>query len=154
MKTMYKTLAHGDFTHSAEFQAEARELKQSISQARGILSVRSRDAYMDFVEGPLMLSMQCSLVSAFPVPPQHLDRFSNDVMSILADVRGCAESAFGSAVQKCRHRPGKSLLAYDWNALKSDLHHKLREVAPHVAELHRAAHDVPVTDRNALRPGI
>ena len=101
-----------------------------------------------------MDSMQSSLVEAFSVPEGRAQKFSEDLTSLLTDVRVRVEESFVDTLQKCRNRPGKSLLAHDWNALKSDLRHRLREIAPCVVQLHLAAQDGPIQDRNSLRHNL
>lgn len=153
MNTTFKKFAHGEYSHSAEFQEEGKVLKESISTARKILDVRSRDALMDFVKGPLMESMRGELMKAFPVPEQSLERFTSNVTSILLDVRDAAEESFHDVSKKALCRPSKSLAARDWDGLKSDLRHTLKEIAPHIVELHAAAHDTPIQP-SALRHNI
>lgn len=153
MKTMFKTFAHGEYSHSEEFQAEARELKQSIGAARKILDLRSRDAFVDFVEGPRLLAMQFDLVRAFPVPDSKLDRFTADVATMLANARRAAEDAFTSTAERVCRTSRRAFALRDWQALKSDLRHNLMDIAPQVVQLQMAAQDTRVAP-STFRPGV
>lgn len=154
MKLKYNDYARGEYAHSEEFQEEATAFKQSVDVARKILDVRSRDVLVDFATGPLMESMRRSLIQAFPVSESALDGFTSGVTSLLLNVRDVAEESFNDASKKALKRPSKSLIARDWDELKSDLRPRLKEVATHVVQMHGIALQNEPIQPSALRHNI
>lgn len=138
MKSTFARFSHGAATKTEAFQAETAEWKSAVSTARNVLRVRSRANFCDFVEGPLLMTMQCTLLQDFTGAGENFEKFSSDVVSILADVREGAEEAFVARIERGCRRGSPKLTSYDWDALKTDLDHRLKAVAPHIAELQMA----------------
>ena len=142
---MFAKFSNGAATKTEAFQAEAAEWKSTVSAARSVLRVRSRANFCEFIEGPLFMAMQCSLLQDFTGAGENFEKFSSGVVSILTDVRKGAEDAFVARLERSCKRGSPTLTSYDWDVLKTDLDHKLKAVAPYVAQLQLAAKDLPST---------
>ncbi len=135
MKSMFRSST--GYNAQATSVPESAEFKKTVGMIRGILSVKSKQAFCDFISGEGLHDIHDKLNAAFP----ELDERQSVILtataeSILDTIRLHHDDAYLAKQEEAARLSRKQISPYAWGTLKSDLRSSLREAATNIALIH------------------